>query len=101
MQESSSVTTSELCHHLCHQFLSMVLLILQITYQAIVSSDGNASFASFVFDQDGIDKINNLQADKVIGFDAGDTINSATIVSPGFSSLQTLEPLNTFRIDGV
>ena len=44
--------------------------------------------------------INNLSSHKLIGFDASDTIRSATIVSSGFSSLPTLRHFNTFRIDG-
>ena len=47
-----------------------------------------------------MEKINNLLADKLIGFDAGDAIRSATVLSPGFSTLKNLKQSNTFRIDG-
>ena len=65
-----------------------------------MSSDGKASFAAFIYGDDGVDTINNLLYVKLIGFDAGDTVKSATVLSPGFSSLQTLQPVNIFRIDG-
>ena len=65
-----------------------------------MSSNERASFATFVYGAEGVDKINNLLHVKLIGFDAGDTIRSATVLSPRFSSLQTLQPVNTFRIDG-
>lgn len=56
------------------------------------------SFATFVYDRDGIEKIDNLLADKLIGFDAGDAIRSATVLSPSFSTF--LKQSNSFRIDG-
>ena len=65
-----------------------------------MSSDGNVSFATFVYGDDGVKAINDLQNVKLIGFDAGDSIKGATVLSPGFSSQQTLQPVNTFRIDG-
>ena len=64
-----------------------------------MSSDGKASFATLVYGDDGVEVINNLLDVKLIGFDAGDTIKSATVLSPGFSSLK-LKPVNIFRIDG-
>ena len=64
-----------------------------------MSSDGKVSFAAFIYGDDGVNTINNLNV-KLIGFDAGDTVRSATVLSPGFSSLQTLQPVNIFRIDG-
>ena len=73
---------------------------LQITHQGIVSSDGRASFATLIYGNDGVKAINDLQDLKVIGFDAGDRVNSATVMSSGLSSLQTLKPVNIFRIDG-
>ena len=75
---------------------------IQITYQAIISSDGRASFATFVYDEEGINEISaNSLSVKVVGFDAGDRVESATVLSPGFSSVPILEHLNTFRIDGI
>ena len=65
-----------------------------------MSSDGNVSFATFVYGDDGVEAINDLLDVKLIGFDAGDTVKSATVLSPSLSSLRTLEPVNTFRIDG-
>ena len=64
-----------------------------------MSSDGRISFATLIYSDDGADAINNF-SDVLIGFDAGDTIRSATVLSPGFSSQHTLQPVNTFRIDG-
>lgn len=65
-----------------------------------MSSDGIASFATFVYGNDGLETLNNLIDDKIVGFDAGDGIRSATVLSPGLSSLQELQSVNIFRIDG-
>ena len=71
---------------------------MQVTCQVVLTSDGRVSFAAFIYDEDSIDNIHNIWANKLVGFDAGDEIRSATYHSPGLSNLQTV---NYFRIDGV
>lgn len=65
-----------------------------------MSTDGRVSFVAFVYDSESITAIEDLQDTKLVGFDAGDGIRSATILSPGFSSFESLNTLNVFRIDG-
>ncbi len=76
-------------------------LVCQITYQAILTTDGTVSFAVFVYNSDGISAIENLGTGNLIGFDAGDGRRSATVHSLGFPSIDDLTPLNVFRIDGM
>ena len=67
----------------------------------MVSTDGISSFVTLVYDSEAITAIEELNEIKVAGFDAGDGIRSATILSPGFASIEILETVNVFRIDGM
>ena len=75
---------------------------MQVTHQAVLISDGNVSFAAFVYDNSTVGIATAFKGNKLAGFDAGDGIRSATIhnPSPDLSSLQQLETVNIFRIDG-
>ena len=66
----------------------------------MVTTDGRASFAAFIYEEGGGAVIQSLEEDKVVGFDGGDQIRSTTVHSLGFSSLQNLSDVNIFRIDG-
>ena len=66
----------------------------------MVVTDGRASFAIFIYQEGGMDIIDSFRDNLMIGFDGGDQIRGATVHSPGFSSLQDLEEVNIFRIDG-
>ena len=71
---------------------------MQVTCQVILTSDGQVSFAAFIYDEGSVNNIHNISADKLVGFDAGDEIRSATYHTPGLSNLQVV---NYFRIDGM
>ena len=66
-----------------------------------MSTDGRASFAAFIYEEGGADKIQTYMEDKVVGFDAGDKIRAALVHSLEFSSLGNLSDMNVFRIDGM
>ena len=62
---------------------------------------GRASFAAFIYEEGGADKIQMYMEDKVIGFDAGDQIRGVVVHSLEFSGLDDLSDMNVFRIDGM
>lgn len=72
----------------------------QITHQVVLSTDRRASFAAFIYDNASVGQVNSLATGKLIGFDAGDGIRSATVQSSSFSSLPSVSSLNIFRVDG-
>jgi hypothetical protein len=78
-----------------------IALCIQIIFQAILSTDGRASFVALVYESEGLSAIQRLNGIKLVGFDAGDGIRSASVLSLGFSSIETLTRLNIFRIDGM
>lgn len=73
---------------------------MQVLHQAVLTSDGKATFAAFIYDNETISIAKAFEGDILAGFDAGDQVRSLTTHSPGFSSLQNLEEINIFRIDG-
>lgn len=73
--------------------------IPQVNFQAILSTDGNVSFAIFIYDNESIDAIGRLSQNYLVGFDAGDEIKGTTVQNQ-VSSHQNLENVNIFRIDG-
>ena len=72
----------------------LLIYYVQITYQVVISTNSRASFVAYIYGEDGVDAVKNLQEVKLIGFDAGDTVRSATV------SMEILQPVNIFRIDG-
>lgn len=59
-----------------------------------MATDGRASFAAFIYEEGGAVAIQDYREDKVVGFDGGDQIRSASL------SLQNLADVNVLRIDG-
>jgi hypothetical protein len=55
---------------------------------------------ALVYESKGLSAIESLNGIKLVGFDAGDGVRSASVLGPRFSNLQTLTELNIFRIDG-
>ena len=72
-----------------------------MTYQTVLSTDGNASFAAFIYDDlTALAEIHALQGNSLlIGFDAGDKVRGAEVVGLA-STFGRLEEVNIFRIDG-
>ena len=101
--EFTDVSVSDLSCTQCISslFIELHPFILQVTFQTVLSSDGNASFAAFLYnDLCAIAKIHALYKNSLlIGFDAGDEVRAVEFVGPG-SALDHLEEMNIFRIDG-
>ena len=72
-----------------------------MTFQTVLSTDGNASFAAFVYnDLTALAEIHALHGNSLlIGFDAGDEVRGTEVVGLG-STLDHLDEVNIFRIDG-
>ena len=69
---------------------------MQVTFQAVLSSDGHNSFVTTIYDN--LTRVRSIVLSNagVIGFDAGDNSRGNS-----FSSTRIeLEVTNTFRIDG-
>ena len=87
--------------------LQMLLILLktglplQVTFQAVLSTDGVASFVAFVYENESIPAIEALQGLEIVGFDAGDRARSATVFDAGSSGTGTLTTSQIFRIDGM
>ena len=75
----------------------MVHIIFQITYQTVLSTDGSASFAAFIYDDPTA--VAAIPGNIQVGFDAGDRIRSSVIFGRGLN-VSILEDVNIFRIDG-
>lgn len=75
---------------------------IQQTFQAVLSTDGNASFAAFVYKDP--DSVNELTYTHQVGFNAGDGQRGANIVGsiqvPDVVYSENLQGVNIFRIDG-
>ncbi len=69
---------------------------IQITYQTVLSTDGNASFAMFVYDDPG--NVVSIGSNWQVGFDAGDEIRGVIVQNGEIEG--DLEEVNIFRIDG-
>ena len=76
-----------------------IVCLFQTTFQAVVTTDGRSSFVALVYTNDGVE-IEGLRTTKLVGFDAGDGIRSATVLSQGFSGIENLTSVNVFRVDG-
>ena len=71
---------------------------LQVTFQTVLSSDGDASFAAFTYnDLTFLDVVRDSDNNSLlIGFDAGDGIRAAELDG----QRSTFDQVNVFRIDG-
>ena len=70
--------------------------LLQITFQAVLSTDGNVTFITFVYEDLNQVRSTLGSGSAAIGFDAGDNSRSTSIAC----SDQSLNFVNIFRIDG-
>ena len=67
-------------------------------FQAVLSTDGRASFAAFTYSNpDDVLAINTAWQ---IGFDAGDEVRGVMVLSRGNPDWSGFEEVNIFRIDG-
>ena len=70
------------------------MLLLQYTFQAVLATDGTASFAIFLYgDITTLLDLSNAQRTQ-IGFNGGDGEHMSNI------PVNSLEPVNIYRIDG-
>ena len=76
--------------------LTIFSFVTQVTFQLVLSSDGNASFAALTYKDPRAMK--SLNEPVQVGFDAGDKTRGVNI-SP-LSSAAPLQQVNVFRIDG-
>lgn len=67
-----------------------------MTFQTVLSTDGNISFAAFIYDDP--QAVVNIFNDREIGFNAGDSVRANVALKVGQSA--NLEAVNIFRIDG-
>ena len=74
-------------------------IALQLTFQAVVSTDGDVSFATFIYDNLPFVKNITSQEKAIVGFDAGDQSRGDTVLH-GADEF-TLTDVNTFRVDGM
>lgn len=66
---------------------------LQMTFQLILSSDGNSSFAALIYKDP--ERMLEIPGQKQVGFDAGDRRRGVNILGDTM-----LEGVNLYRIDG-
>ncbi len=72
----------------------------QGSFQLVVSTDGENSFASFIYSDPGTIFSNVLSLKAVIGFDNGERITGSDYGLFLMKNNRTLPAVNTFRIDG-
>ena len=75
---------------------------MQQTFQAVLSTDGIASFAAFIYEDP--DSVNELSYSHQVGFNAGDRTRGANIVGTPAQDVmyaENLQRVNIFRIDGI
>ena len=58
-----------------------LVLFLQVTYQTVLSTDGTASFAAFIYDDPTA--VAAIAGNVQIGFDAGDGIRASVVLGRG------------------
>ena len=68
-----------------------------MSYQTVLSTDGTASFAAFIYDDPTA--VAAITGSVQIGFDAGDGIRASVVYNQGLNAT-SLEQVNLFRIDG-
>ena len=68
--------------------------MLQYTFQAVLATDGTASFAIFLYGDVTTLDLQDVQPTQ-IGFNAGDGEHMSNI------PISSLEPVNIYRIDGI
>lgn len=73
-------------------------ITLQFSFQAVVSTDGDVSFATLIYDNLPFVKNITSQEKATVGFDAGDQSRGDTVLH-GADEFP-LTDVNTFRIDG-
>ena len=79
------------------QLVLQLHIFLKVTFQAVLSTNGNVSFCGMIYRN--ISKIVDFPRQHQIGFDAGDrqrgvNLNKETLL------MSELEGANVFRIDG-
>lgn len=79
--------------------MSNLVLFLQQTFQAVLSTDGRRSFAILIYENPTNTRIITTAYSAIAGFNAGDQLRSATVLS-GMIVKQNFGVLNVFRIDG-
>ena len=70
-------------------------LLLQVTFQVVLSTDGRASFATLIYE----DPINVMSGRYQVGFDSGDRRRGVNLLGADSISWNT-QRVNIFRIDG-
>ena len=73
-------------------------LSLQINFQAVLSTDGQASFAAFTYSSPN--DVLDITARWLIGFDAGDEVRGSVVLSGEEPTWNGFGNVNIFRIDG-
>jgi hypothetical protein len=73
----------------------------QVKLQAVLSTDGNTSFAAFIYEYP-----DQIHGHYEVGFDAGDHVRGLVLSRKKYynntvSSNNTLEEVNIYRIDGM
>lgn len=76
-----------------HRSSSIVLFFLQISFQVVLSTDGNVSFAYFLYKN--LNVFSQVPNNYQIGFSAGDGVRKSNI------EFNSLKSINIFRIDGM
>lgn len=70
----------------------VLLLCIQFTFQTVISTDGNVSFAAFIY-ANLTSELGQIPTSQ-IGFNAGDGVRMSNIM------LNSIEAVNVFRVDG-
>jgi len=81
--------------------LSTIIKILQYTFQVVLSTDGNLSFAFFIYEDP--ESLNGITShDWQIGFNAGNGVEGINIMGSDSSVTYTrnLTQVNIYRLDG-
>ncbi len=75
------------------------ILQIQITFQAVVSTDGRTSFAALIYNEPNL--VFSLNDTQILGFDSGGHVLYADMGEILSLNDQTLDATNIFRIDGI
>ena len=75
----------------------LIVCYSQVTFQAVLSSDGRTSFVTTIYGN--VPQVRNVVSTigAIVGFDAGDNSRSSSLSR---SRTADLNSINTFRIDG-
>lgn len=87
-----------------HGGITQYMQVKETTFQAVISTDGQHSFASFIY-RDSLILSSFVDKDPntfslIIGFDSGDRRSHADVGKNLLFNNQSLEQVAIFRIDG-